>query len=561
MILLIISFFAGILTVLAPCILPVLPVIIGGSLANVKDKYRPYIIAISLAVSLMLFTILLKATSLLVNVPPQTWTYISGGIIILLGIVSLFPDLYDTLIIKLNLQAKSQRMLGESDRRSGLIGAILTGAALGPVFSSCSPTYAFVLATILPKNFGVGLIYLTSYSLGLVIMLLVISIFGKRFIRRYSWAVNPKSVFRRSLGVLFILIGIGVAAGWMQNVETWSADHLPFDVTKIDQKLISTQSTKPKYEQVTNSGLFNVKAYPEPQLSGLTNWINSQPLTLKRLRGKVVLVDFWTYSCINCVRTLPYLEKWYQTYAADGLVILGIETPEFAFEHIPSNVEQAVKLHGLTYPVASDNNLDTWNAFQNQYWPADYLIDKNGYVRRTTFGEGDYANTEKAIQELLAVKQPLTTNVNSPSGSANITPETYFDLEREADYAGSLNLVEGEASYSVSNNLPTNGWSIGGEWTEAEDGIVSNSATSTLKFNVYAKDVYVVVSLPDSKTYSIKVSSDQSGQWQGSDDPGGVITANQSTLYNIAAFPSVQSATLTLTVPSGVELHTFTFGG
>lgn len=215
------AFFAGIITVLAPCVLPLLPIIIGGSITgDVQDKRRPFIIAASLAISLIVFTLLLKATTLLIDIPPQAITYVSGGIIVGIGILLLFPTLYERMILFFNLQAKSQELLGKSGGKGAVIGAIITGAALGPVFSSCSPVYAYILATVLPVNFGVAMAYMVAYVLGLSLMLLLIGFVGQKFVRRLKFASNPHGWFNRAVAVIFIVVGLLVVTGYDKKLQT-----------------------------------------------------------------------------------------------------------------------------------------------------------------------------------------------------------------------------------------------------------------------------------------------------------------------------------------------------
>ncbi len=564
MILFLLSFVAGMLTALAPCVLPLLPVIIGGSLGGKQSqRSRPYIIVGSLALSLAVFTLVLKASTALVHVPEYTWTYLSGGIVIALGLTSLFPGLWESLVIRLNWQAASQRFLGKGTaNHQPVAGPVLTGIALGPVFSSCSPTYAFILATVLPRNVAQGLVYVGAYIAGLVVVMLTVALLGRRFILRFAWAVNPRSVFRRSVGLVFILVGLAIVLGLDTRAETWLANHSVFDSTRIEQRLFDSTNKKGATRMSEDdSQLFNVDATPAPELVGITAWINSDPLTIKELRGKVVLVDFWTYSCINCVRTLPYVEKWYQTYKDKGFVVIGVHAPEFAFEHDEANVRKAVQDRHVTYPVAMDNDYATWNNYSNQYWPAHYLIDKQGNIRRVHFGEGEYDQTERAIQKLLGDEGPLTADAGNVPSRSDMTPETYFGTGRESGYVGDPALSNGTETYTAQPKLPKNNWSLGGKWQVADDKITSQSATSTLSFRVSAKDVYVVASQAKAGEQQLKVTSDADGTWYGKDDPAGMLMVNGATLYHIASFGSFTDATLTLTVPEGVSLHTFTFGG
>ncbi|MFI5271116.1 MAG: cytochrome c biogenesis protein DipZ [Candidatus Saccharimonadales bacterium] len=564
MLLLFISFLAGCLTILAPCVLPVLPVIVGSSLGGKKkESIRPYIIVASLAFSIVFFTLLLKVSTLLVNLSPNVLTDISGGILIVLGITAIFPELWEALIIKLNWQAASQRFLGKGEKnKSKYIGPILTGIALGPVFASCSPTYAFILASILPSSFTAGLIYLISYTLGLVLTLLIASIVGRRFIQKFEWAVNTHSLFRRFLGVIFILIGIAIMTGFLTKIEVWAGNHLPFDETRIERVLLAKQHKnsliKSLSQDITNQSALNVHSTPAPEFQGLINWINSKPLTIAQLKGKVVLVDFWTYSCINCIRTLPNIEKWDSTYRSKGLVIIGVNTPEFAFEHNPNNVAAAVKKFGIQYPVALDNNYDTWNAFNNNSWPADYLIDKQGNIRYVSLGEGDYDKTERAIQTLLGINNSLTTPTSNVPVSQDQTPETYFGTNRAQNYVGKEPLVNGTYTFTQSQSLSQDEWSLGGSWNIGSESIISNSNTATLTFNVNTKDVYMVAS-GSSQQVMINLPASQSGQY-GEDVNNGQVTVDSSRLYHIVSMNQLGDTTVTLTVPKGVSLYTFTFG-
>lgn len=537
---------------------------VGGTLSGKsKDRARPYVIVASLAVSIIFFTLLLKVSTVLVNLSPNVLTDFAGGLLIALGVAAAVPELWERLVVSLNLEAASLRLLGRSEKNQNqYIAPVLTGVALGPVFSSCSPTYAFILASVLPSSFAAGLIYLVAYTLGLVAILLVILLSGRKYITRYPWAINTHSWFRRSLGLLFVVIGLAFITGYQVKAEVWVANHLPFDETKVEQILLQKQQ---RHHTLThnlgNADVLNVQPVAAPQFQGLTNWINSPPLTMSGLRGKVVLVDFWTYSCINCIRSVPYVEKWYQTYHNQGLEIVGVNTPEFAFEHDPANVAAAVTRFGITYPVALDNNYDTWNAFDNDSWPADYLIDRSGNIRYVSLGEGDYGTTEQAIQELLGIHKKLTTPTSIVPITQSQTPETYFGTNRQTDYTGSPALSGGTTTFTPASTLGANQWTLGGTWNIGTQPITSVSGDTTLSFNVSAKDVYMVASNANGASSPVTVSlpSNVAGQY-GSDAPGGIVSVNGARLYHIVSLQQFGSTTLTLHVPSGVSLYTFTFG-
>jgi cytochrome c biogenesis protein CcdA/thiol-disulfide isomerase/thioredoxin len=556
------SFIAGLLTVLAPCVLPLLPIIIGGSLTNSHQSRRPIIIAASLAVSLTLFTLLLKATTLLINVPPQIFTYISGGIVIILGLLILFPQAYALLTTKLKLEQTSQNLLSQGARQPSTWGAIATGAALGPVFSSCSPVYVYIVATILPVSLGQAMLYIISYAIGLSLMLLLIGYFGQRLVQRVKFAANPHGWFQRSLAIIFIVVGLLVITGYDKRFQTWVSAHTAFNFDSLSAQLI------PNLRQ-TSSDTFNVEAYPAPELKGLTNWINSQPVTLQQLHGKVVLIDFWTYSCINCLRSVPYIQKWYDQYKDDGFVAIGVHAPEFAFERQASNVSQAVKDLGLTYPIALDNSYQTWTAFNNQYWPAHYLIDASGQVRRVHFGEGEYNQTEAAIRQLLQqngatlTKDMVTTGQEVVPIVSAQTPETYLGTERANNFDGQPNLSNGTHQFHLAENLSFNSWSLGGSW-QIDDQTITSKDNSHLTFRVAAKEVYLVAGADQQTNVNITINGQPISQtgFAGADVHNSQVAIKESKLYRLVNFDQFASGnTLELSLPSGVKLNAFTFGG
>jgi cytochrome c biogenesis protein CcdA/thiol-disulfide isomerase/thioredoxin len=565
MFLLIGAFFAGMITVLAPCVLPLLPVIIGGSVSgNVHDKRRPIIIAASLAVSLILFTVLLKATTLFIDVSPQVITAISGGIIIALGIVFLFPSLYEKIIIKFNLQAKSQQLLGKGSNKGAVVGAIITGAALGPVFSSCSPVYAYILATVLPVSFAEAMLYIVAFVLGLSIMLLLIGFIGQKFVRRLKFASNPRGWFNRIVAILFIIVGLLVVSGYDKKLQTYVSEHTPFDFDKLSSQLIPDKTNRESAE-----GVLNVKATKAPEFTGLSGWINSEPKTLESLKGKVVLVDFWTYSCINCIRTQPYLNDWYKTYKDSGLEIVGIHAPEFAFERNPKNVEDAAKKAGLNYPIALDNDFSTWNAFNNQYWPSTYLIDKDGNIRRYHGGEGEYKETEQAIRALLAEKGgsvPKETT-KALNGEVPVTdkqsPETYLGTKQASNYEGSQRLTTGTKTFTPASLSRVNAWTLGGDWEVTSEGVIARK-DSILKFRFAAKEMYfVTANAVDNQKIEVLLNGKPISQTSsaGADVKDSFVTVNAAQLYRLVKFDTLQpDNTIELRVPAGVQLNVFTFG-
>lgn len=573
MLLLITSFLAGILTVFAPCVLILLPVIVGSSLATDEDKEndkkKPYIIAISLGVSVLLFTLLLKASTTLIGIDPLVWKSISGGIVIVLGLSLLFPFTWARLSAKVGLEHSSNSLLTKASKKSGIAGYILTGAALGPVFSACSPVYVLILATVLPVNFALGLVYMTLYAAGLTLALLAIALAGRRFTKRLNWTAKPNGWFRRGLAILLIVIGLAVITGVDKTVQTWILTHSPINSTKLEEKLIPSKSTNSQSNNGASERMFNVTPYDAPELRDIASWINSDPQTLADLKGKVVLIDFWTYSCINCIRTQPYLNAWHDKYKDDGLVIIGVHAPEFAFEKITSNVQDAVKAAEINYPVALDNDFSTWKAYENQFWPAKYLIDKNGLVRYTHFGEGEYEETEATIQALLKEKganisESVTKTNDKSTSRRDQTPETYLGYERAERFANAGGFAEDlSTNYKVVKDLANNQWSFGGDWQVKSGESVSTKDESILRLKFSAKEVYLVMSgdgSPARLTLNGKtVTSVDQG---GSDiDPNGNLYPLEARLYKLVnAKEFIKDGLLEIVLPVGTTVNAFTFG-
>jgi thiol-disulfide isomerase/thioredoxin len=293
---------------------------------------------------------------------------------------------------------------------------------------------------------------------------------------------------------------------------------------------------------------------PAPELDGLSTWINSDPLTLRKLRGKVVLIDFWTYSCVNCLRTLPHVKAWDRTYRKRGLVILGVHSPEFAFEYVEGNVRSAVRRLGVRYPVALDNEFATWNAFQNQYWPAKYLIDARGNVRYAHFGEGDYEESERVIRELLAEDDsgPLVSDAieeQTPSGAQ--TPETYLGYQRLDRFVGSRLEPDQEAEYSIPKLVPLHGVAYGGRWTVEGERIVAG-ADARLRLSFHGRNVFLVLGT-DGDWKTVEVTLDGK--------PLGTVQVTQDDLYTLARIPGEKrDHILDLGFSPGTEAYAFTFG-
>ena len=595
MILFILSFIAGVLTVLSPCILPLLPVIVGGSLSGGSEKRNPYAIIISLIISVTLFTLLLKVSSAFIMVPADFWTYLSGGVIFLVGVSFLFPALWEKIPLMNKFSKNSNKLLTTGYKKKSLWGDIIIGSALGPVFSSCSPTYFVILATVLPQSFSKGLIDLLSYSIGLGLMLLLISYLGDKIITKLGVASDPKGLIKKTMGIIFILVGLFIASGVDKLAEA-KLYETGFDITKIETLLLEKVSPgdnalKPSgvVEQTSSSTDLSTKTstlslaakaliYPKYKEivdpSGFIN-TNDQPIKIGDYVGKkVILLDIMTYSCINCQRTFPYVTSWYAKYKDQGLIVIGIHTPEFAFEKVKSNVETAMKKFGITFPVVMDNDYGTWNAYGNQYWPRKYLIDIDGYVVYDHIGEGDYDKIEGQIQKALkerndrlGINAPISSGVSDPKNaivfdeSKIASPETYFGAARNMYLGNGVTSKTGVQNLTTPSNISPNTLYLDGAWNFKDEYAETNTGAS-ITYKYSSKNVYFVASGNTSATVKITLDGQPIGTQAGDDvntDGTAVITGNR--LYNLVKGSDYGTHTLKIEVQKGtLDAFTFTFG-
>jgi cytochrome c biogenesis protein CcdA/thiol-disulfide isomerase/thioredoxin len=579
MLLLLISFIAGVLTVLAPCILPLLPVIVGGTLSDGGttrfNKKKAFTIILSLGISVIVFTLLLKASTLFIDIPEYVWKWISGGIVIVLGLVTCFPSLWENKLLA-KLSTKSNILLGKGDQKKNFWGDVIVGASLGPVFSTCSPTYFIVLATVLPVNFFLGLTYLLTYTIGLCISLLIVSVVGQKIMNKLGVAANPNGWFKRTLGIIFLIVGIAIIGGLDKKTQVFLLDAGFFDVTKIEQTLLQkndAQKDEPIQERSMNTDSSSYLTIEQkrsrylkvPELSTIDGYVNTdgKPITLAELKGKVVLLDIWTYSCINCQRTLPYINDWYATYKDQGLVVVGLHTPEFAFEKVQSNVEKAVEKFGIKYPVVLDNDYSTWNALGNQFWPRKYLVDIDGYIVYDHVGEGNYEETERAIQNALRERAArmgmdgkISTTTTNPKDVVTVdtskvkSPETYFGSSRNQYFADGIAGRSGEQTLTVPANIYSNRLYLSGTWNITPEYAESKSVGSVI-FNYEAKNVYITAGSKEG--VEVEIYKDDVFVKK--------VLIKDETLYPLIQDTEYGKHTLHIVVPkAGLQAFTFTFG-
>lgn len=312
--------------------------------------------------------------------------------------------------------------------------------------------------------------------------------------------------------------------------------------------------------------MLNTLPRSSPEIKGITHWINSSALTLAELRGKVVLIDFWTYSCINCIRTQPYLNAWYEAYHDEGFEIIGVHAPEFEFEKNIPNVERAVKDEEITYPVAMDNDYATWNSFDNHYWPAKYLIDQAGQIVYTHFGEGAYDEMERQIRGLLRVGgDKAKVDDDLTQAQAGQTPETYLGYERGHNFVNQAEFKADQAADYTVAAVTDGDWSLGGKWTVGPMGSRTDADNAVLRMGFSAKEVYLVMEGPKDAAASVKVNGKAvTPTLNGGADvaAGGRVHFDSARLYKLVSLPVFgRDQTLDVTFPMGVTIHAFTFGG
>jgi thiol-disulfide isomerase/thioredoxin len=373
-----------------------------------------------------------------------------------------------------------------------------------------------------------------------------------------------------------ILAAVAIYTNYDQTLQLQLINRFPvlgtvvngFENSSLVTNQLNLLKGQPSTPASNTSGLFNADT-PAPDFVGIDKWLNtSQPLTITSLKGKVVLVDFWTYSCINCLRTLPHTTAWYDKYRQDGFVVVGVHTPEFEFEHDTNNVLNAIKTYNIHYPVAQDNEYATWNNYNNQYWPAQYLIDASGNIRRTDFGEGNYDQMELAIQTLLKESGQKVTaklsNVADLTPNTNISPETYLGSSRMQYYFPGGNLSSGTQTFTLSDNPAQNTFSYGGTWTITNEYAVAGNK-AVINYNFLAGKVYIILNPGSAKTNTVQVLLDGktiSASVAGADVHSGIVTVDSDRLYNVVDLHGkTESHLLKLQFQSpGTAAYTFTFG-
>lgn len=571
------AFLSGLATILAPCIWPLLPIILSSSIGG-RGRSRPLGVILGIMISFSVFTLAISWLVRTFNFDPNILRLIGAVVIGLLGLVMIVPALS---VVWERLVSKLGNLVGRpaSAPQNDFWGGLLAGLSLGLVWSPCAgPIFATIATLAATGQVSIYVVLLTiAYVVGVGIPLLVIAYGGQKLIVR-SRALSPYTArIQQFFGVLMIFMAVAIYTNYDNVLQVKLLNVLPQWCTnglagldqnsKVKEQLDLLSNKKP-VAKVDEAALFNVN-YLAPEFAGITKWLNTdKPLTLNELRGKVVLVDFWTYTCINCIRTLPYVTNWYDKYKDKGFVVVGVHTPEFEFEKTTSNVLSAISRFKINYPVAQDNNFATWNAYSNQYWPAEYLIDAKGNVRRVHFGEGEYDKTEEAIQALLKENgSDALGSVESWQGDSSgyRSPETYLGANRMEYYYPDNRLGVGPHTLKLSQTLVLNSFSLGGEWSIGEEDSTAGAGAS-LNYNFKARKVFLVMRplLQAGAQNKVKVYLDEKlvvGQNAGVDVLAGNVTLDKDRLYELINLKDDSMPhLLRLEFSPGVRVFAFTFG-
>ena len=522
------------------------------------------------------------------------------AIVVLLafGVALFVPDVSARIEAPLSRLAR----FGPRSRGDGFLSGLLVGGALGFVYIPCaSPILAAVISVSAAS--GKTVVLALAYALGSAIVLLALTLGGRRLFDRVRRA-GRGPLLQRALGAIMILTAVAILTNVDVNFDQFVAEHIPeVNLTAslecsetVTKRLHEISGREVKFAPANGSSACSgsgsgsgVKAAPAnaseatllatahglkdlgpaPEFMQTQDWFNTpdmRALSLGALRGHVVLVDFWTYTCINCIRTLPYLKAWDSSYRRDGLTIVGVETPEFAFEREASNVANAIRQFGLRYPVVQDNEMGTWNAYGNEYWPADYLIDAKGQVRYATFGEGDYDKTETAIRALLAEAGGDVGAKSRPAGvvvpSERATPETYLGTERAEGWIDAPKDGVHDYGPAPSGSLALNDFAFSGTWRIAgQPATAISDAGVDVEFQ--AKHVYLVLSSEGGRARSVNVLLDGrpiAPTDAGADAHSSRVTVRGQRLYTLVSLPREERHRLGLRFPPGVTGYAFTFG-
>ena len=601
------AFLSGVITILSPCILPVLPIVLSGGVGG--GRARPFGVLTGFVVSFTAFTLALSAIVQALGIPVDALRIVAVVLIVLFGVVMLVPWLSARFEILTSRIARRPGGTGApvavgagggpgAPRRNGYWSGVIVGLSLGLIWTPCvGPIMASVISLALTQHVDGGSVFITlAYTLGTSIPMLGVMLGGRALLNKVPALTRNSGNIQKGFGVLMIVVGVAIGLGWDRQFQSFILRTLPgygtgltaLEKTAPVQSALKTRQPVPGMKKAGEAaGVFQApQVAPEngqlgdygaaPAFVTTGTWFNTaglsaasgqtsqggtMPLTLESLRGKVVVVDFWTYSCVNCVRTLPYLRAWYDTYRDKGLVIVGVHTPEFEFEKSTANVARAIRELGVTWPVVQDNDYAQWSAYANQYWPAHYFIDAKGRVRYFHFGEGEYDVSEKVIQALLKEAGATVGDIVSRPAPAleSQTPETYLGYDRGRGFASAVRPVADKPVEYSPARTPANGeWNLTGTWTITPQYVLP-SAGGTLQLGFDAKNVFLVIE-PEDHAGAVSVFVDDKPGADTVDVKKGAFAPRESRMYQLVGLSAAGPHVLRLEVKGKLRLFAFTFG-
>ena len=572
-------FLGGVLTILSPCILPVLPFVFARAEQAFLRNGLPLLLGMALTFALVA-TLAAVGGAWAVHIN-QYGRFFALVVLGALALTLLWPRFAETLARPFVAAGDrlSRPAPGAGAASSGISRSALLGVATGLLWAPCAgPILGLVLtgaaiAGPTPRT----TVLLLAYAAGACASLALALLAGGRVFSAMKRALGVGEWIRRTLGVAVLLGVVAVAFNWDSGILT----RLSFAHTdRLEQSLLKLVPPGAGATAASRSAQsIATAATPLAALSGATGWLNSPPLTAASLHGKVVLVDFWTYSCINCLRSLPYVKAWYEKYKDHGLVVIGAHSPEFAFEKEPDNVRRAVDELGISYPVALDNQYAIWRGFDNRYWPAHYFIDANGQVRSHHFGEGDYAQSEQTIRQLLteAGYRDLpavggddlrAAGLQAPADDASVhSPETYVGYARAERFGAAAGLTQGQpATYAYPSVLASNQWALQGRWLVDREDAALQGSDGGLAFRFRARDLHLVLA-PSADGHPVRFRVLLDGAAPGADhgadtDSEGYGVVREQRLYQLVRQSgAARERTFTIEfLDAGVRAYAFTFG-
>ena len=571
MILALLVFLGGVLTILSPCILPVLPFVFARSEQKFLTSGLPLLAGMAVTfTAIATLAAVGGAWAVRVNQYGR-----AAALLLLTAFAATLLSRQMADLLARPFVALGNRLLPPA-AAAGLVSSLLLGVATGLLWAPCAgPILGLVLtgAAISGPNAHTTTL-LFAYAAGAATSLGVAIFAGGRLFASLKRSLGAGEWIRRTLGVAVLLGVLAIALGWDTRVL---AGLSLVGTNHVERSLLSSAS--PRVAAPASGAATAVLERTMPSLSGATSWLNSPPLTPESLRGKVVLVDFWTYSCINCLRSLPYVESWYAKYKDHGLVVIGVHSPEFAFERDASNVSKAVKDLGVSYPVALDNDFAIWRGFDNQYWPAHYFIDADGRIRGHHFGEGDYEQSEQEIRQLLSA----AGYTNLPAAGMDVAAltgvraaadpqhdqsgETYLGYRRAANFEPKDGLVRDRVhAYAIPRALALNQWALAGRWTVDAQKAVLMAPRGRIEFRFLARDLHLVLGPSVAgKPVRFRVTIDGAapGESHGADtDEEGAGVVKEQRLYQlIRQRGAVGEHRFSIEfLDDGVQAYSFTFG-